>query len=68
MVVGSDEEEKMTGLADSEVLADSLIMYVNPKRVILNNNYSYIIYRYIVSPSKDYIVKRDVVLQVIYLL
>jgi hypothetical protein len=28
MVVGSDEEEKMTGLANSEVLADSLIMYV----------------------------------------
>jgi len=29
MVVGSDEEEKMAGLADSELLADSLIMYVN---------------------------------------
>jgi len=28
-VVGCDEEEKMTGLADSEVLADSLIMYVS---------------------------------------
>jgi hypothetical protein len=28
MVVGSDEEEKMAGLANSELLADSLIMYV----------------------------------------
>jgi hypothetical protein len=42
MVVSSDEEEKMAGLANSELLANSLIMYVSYKELFITKTISFI--------------------------